>query len=180
MLLDDVMPQYDFSERHEKRVAAPKDAVRRAIDSWRPPRTPTRLLFALRRIPAPSGTLREWAASLGFLVLAETDDELVLGQIGRFWALNERTALVSPKTVDEFLRFEDPRYARTAMTVRVETLDSGETRLYTETRVQALGPGARRRFRLYWLLIRPFSGLLRHEMLRGIAKEARRIAAVTG
>lgn len=176
MLLDGVMPEYDFSERHEKRVAAPKDAVRHAIDSWRPPRTPIRLLFALRRIPAPAGTLREWAVSLGFLVLAENDDELVLGQIGRFWALDERSALVSPKTVDEFLRFDDPRYAKTAMSISVEALDSGETRLYTETRVRALGPGARRRFRLYWLFIRPFSGLLRHEMLRGIAQEARRSA----
>jgi len=31
---------------------------------------------------------------------------------------------------------------------------------------------SRRRFRLYWLLIRPFSGLMRRLMLRAIAREA--------
>jgi hypothetical protein len=173
MLLDDAMPQYDFRERHARVIEAPADAVRRAIDTWRPRNPVARLLFALRRIPAPEGTMREWAASLGFLVLAEDGSEVVLGQIGRFWALNERQALVSPRTVEEFQTFADPRYATTAMNLRTDDLGDGRTRLYTETRVRALGRGARWRFRFYWLLIRPFSGLLRHYMLRGIAGEAR-------
>ena len=177
LLLDGVMPQYDFYERHERVVAAPADAVRRAIDTWRPSDAFLfRLLFRMRGLGSPRGTLREWAEGLGFVCLAETEHEAVYGQIGRFWALNERDALVSPRTPEDFLAFDDARYAVAAMNVRVEPLAPERTRLYTETRVRALGSGARRRFRLYWLLIRPFSGLLRGQMLRGIDKEARRLA----
>jgi hypothetical protein len=50
------------------------------------------------------------------------------------------------------------------------------SRLYTETRVRCLGASSRRWFRLYWLVIRPFSGLLRRSMLRGIRTEAVRNA----
>ncbi len=47
-----------------------------------------------------------------------------------------------------------------------------------ETRVQCLGPRARRNFRLYWALIGPFSGLIRKEALRLVRKglEERRAA----
>jgi hypothetical protein len=47
----------------------------------------------------------------------------------------------------------------------------GET-LSTETRVSAADPSARRRFRLYWLAIRPFSGLIRRVWLRAIKRRA--------
>ena len=173
MLLDDFLSEYHFRERHETVVEAPKDVVRRALEEWRPGEFFLwRLLFRLRGLGRPKGTLRELAEGMGFVCLVETEDEVVYGQIGRFWALNERAALTSPKTVEEFLAFDDPRYAVAAMNLRVESLAPGRTRLCTETRVRALGPGARWRFRLYWLLIRPFSGLLRRVMLNGIKAKA--------
>jgi len=39
-------------------------------------------------------------------------------------------------------------------------------RLQTETRVLLTSPDARRAFRAYWLVIRPFSGLTRRSWLR--------------
>ncbi len=62
------------------------------------------------------------------------------------------------------------------MSVRIEALAPDRTRVATETRIRALGPSARRWFRLYWLIIRPFSGLLRRAMLNGIEKRALAIA----
>ena len=47
----------------------------------------------------------------------------------------------------------------------------GET-LSTETRVWAAHLSARRRFRFYWLAIRPFSGLIRRVWLRAIKRRA--------
>jgi hypothetical protein len=44
--------------------------------------------------------------------------------------------------------------------------------LTTETRVWAADPSSRRRFRLYWLAIRPFSGLIRRLWLREIKRTA--------
>ena len=173
MLIDDLVPEYEFSEYHERAVQAPTEIVRRAAVEWEPQESlPWRLLLRLRGLGRPKGTLREWGEATGFLCLAETEDEIVYGQAGRFWSLRERSALVSPRTVEEFREFNDPRSAVTAFNIRVEALVPDRTRLSTETRVHALGPSARRRFRLYWLLIRPFSGLLRAAMLRGISTRA--------
>jgi hypothetical protein len=52
--------------------------------------------------------------------------------------------------------------------------DLGTTRLATETRVLCLDDESRRRFRLYWLFIGPFSGLIRRKILRSIKHEAER------
>lgn len=173
MLIDEFVPEFEFRSRHTILVPAPKDAVRRAIEEWRPEDSLLwRLLLRLRGLGRPLGTLREWAEANGFLRLAETEDEVVYGQIGRFWARRERGALASPRTVEEFRRFDDPACAVAAFTLHWTEEAGAQTRLHTETRVRALGPQARRRFRLYWLLIRPFSGLLRRSMLSGIKARA--------
>lgn len=173
MLLDHYVPEYDFSEHHELLVDAPVAIVRQAFEQWRPAESFSwRILLRLRGLGAPSGSMREWAEGMGFLRLAETEHEVVYGQGGRFWSLDERAALVRPRTVEEFLAISDPSSAVAAMNVLLEAVDAERTRLYTETRIRALGPQARRRFRLYWLLIRPFSGLLRRAMLRGVRARA--------
>lgn len=178
MILDELLPQYDFAERHERVIAAPKWAVRRASEEWQPRESLLwRVLLVGRGLGQPDGTLRQWAEGNGFLCLADTDDEVVYGQAGRFWSLRERQALVSPRTVEEFRAFDDPRSAVAAMGIVIEALAPGRTRMSTETRIRALGPSARRWFRLYWLIIRPFSGLLRRSMLDGIEKRALAIAA---
>ena len=81
--------------------------------------------------------------------------------------------MASPRTVEEFRRFDDPRAAVGVMNLRCDAVAGGRTRVSTETRIRVLSAAASRRFRLYWMLIRPFSGLLRHSMLRGIEAEAK-------
>jgi hypothetical protein len=49
----------------------------------------------------------------------------------------------------------------------------GGSRLATETRVRALDDRARNGFRLYWLAIGPFSGLIRRRWLRAVQEIAR-------
>jgi hypothetical protein len=178
MLIDDFLPEYDFHERHQTFVPTPKEAVRIAADAWRPDSSFLwRCLFRMRGLGSPKGTLRQGAEASGFLCLADTDDEIVFGQAGRFWAPNERAAMVSPRTAEEFRGLTDPRYAVAAMNILMEQDASGRgTRLHTETRVRCLGVSSRRRFRLYWLVIRPFSGLMRRAMLWGIKGEAVRNA----
>ena len=46
------------------------------------------------------------------------------------------------------------------------------TTLSTETRVLATDEASRRAFRRYWLVIRPFSGLIRRVWLRAIRQRA--------
>jgi len=177
MLIDDFVPEFDFNEIHQTVVPAPPDAVRRAVQEWRPIESLLwRWLVRMRGLGSPNGTLRQWGEDNGFLRLAETEHEVVYGQAGRFWAPNERTAMVSPRTVEEFRGLTDARHAVAAMNFTVEALRPARTRLYTETRLRCLGASSRRWFRLYWLVIRPFSGLLRRAMLRGIKADAIRQA----
>jgi hypothetical protein len=46
----------------------------------------------------------------------------------------------------------------------------GGTSVTTETRVLAPDAGSRRAFRLYWLVVGPFSALIRRRWLRAIAR----------
>jgi hypothetical protein len=58
------------------------------------------------------------------------------------------------------------------MSIRIDRRADGTTDLVTETRVQCMDEEARRRFGLYWALINKFSGWIRRDMLRGIARVA--------
>jgi hypothetical protein len=46
----------------------------------------------------------------------------------------------------------------------------------TETRIRYFGDAARRKFRAYWLLVGPFSGLLRRALLAGVKSGTERPA----
>jgi hypothetical protein len=136
-----------------------------------------RFLFLLRGLGTRRKAIgyRDSLKANGFLLLAEDDHEVVYGQIGRFWAVRERAALVSPKTTEEFMTFSDPGFAVAVMDLRVQATKRG-TRLTTETRVRCLGRTSRTMFRVYWFFIRPFSGLIRRWALRGMKEHAERIA----
>src|SRR5436189_73997 len=111
----------------------------------------------------------------GFLRLGEREGrEVALGLVGRFWMPSGGRVKVRP---DAFGDFGESGNAKVVWTFAVEPLGTGTTRLVTETRVQCLDAASRRRFRLYWLVVRPFSGLIRHAMLGAVAREATRPAA---
>ena len=62
MVLDDFVAEYDFHVRHETLVDAPKEAVRRAVQEWRPEESFLwRLLLRLRGLGRPRGSLSAWA-----------------------------------------------------------------------------------------------------------------------
>ena len=100
--------------------------------------------------------------------------EVALGLVGRFWTPSGGRVKVRP---DAFRDCAEPGNAKVVWTFAVEPLGTGTTRLVTETRVQCLDAASRRRFRLYWLVVRPFSGLIRRAMLGAVAREAERPAA---
>ncbi len=173
MLIDDFVPKYEFRERHSTVVRASSQTTMSAAEEWQPRESMLwRVLLVLRGVGKPRGTFWEWAEGMGFLCLARTDSEVVYGQIGRFWSLRERSAIVSLRTEEEFRTFTDPRFAVAVVAITVEPATADSTLLSTETRVHVLSRSSRRRMGLYWLLIRPFSGLLRHSMLNGMRGRA--------
>jgi hypothetical protein len=171
------VPVFDFGHRMAIAVAAPPARVAAAAESYRVDRdgSPlTRLLVRLRGLTPGHGTLRAALERGGFAVLAEApDEEIVFGVAGRFWALDEAGAMVRLAGADEFTAFARPGFAKAAMNLRFEPRPGDTTCLSTETRVACVDAGAYWRFAPYWMVIRPFSQLIRCAMLRAIARRSR-------
>ena len=182
MKLDEALPRFDFRERHATRISAQAGAIMQALWEVRPEEVRMlRELMWLRALPARlagrsvlgptrGGPVLAGALRGGFVRLFEEEErELVLGTVGRFWRLaGTRVSLDGPEA---FLRFAEPGYAKAAMNFSIEPGADACT-LTTETRILCTDAGARRRFGLYWALIRPGSGLLRRTWLAAVRRRA--------
>ena len=191
MLLDDVLPEYEVSEVHSVRIAAPPGVVLEAVKRATPGEMPlVRLLFAVRSLPArfagkqglpddKTGSLYEQMARR-FVPLAEDPGrEEVSGGIGQMWKL---TGGVSPEFRDArgFVGFGRPGYAKAATSFSVESLDDGGSELRIETRVSTTDPASRRAFGRYWRLIQPGSAAIRRSWLGAAKRRAERGAPDDG
>ena len=184
MILDRVLPRYDVSERHARTLGVSLDVAWRAL--WSADLAGgavVRLLMGLRALPAAllgPDTLRrtprrvrlEELIAFGFGKLAEEPGrEVVLGIEGRFW---RPLGNLDPFDRTSFERPVEPGRARAAWSFALEPAGVGRTRLTTETRVLCGDPRSRRKFKLYWLLVRPGSGWIRRAILASVAREAGR------
>ncbi len=107
-------------------------------------------------------------ATLGFTVLERAEDEVVVAAVGRPWAPGGGRAPRLREQADPvgyFVDFDEPGWAKMAVNFR-----AGDRELTTETRVLLTDERSRRAFRRYWLLIRPFSGLIRRRWLAAIVR----------
>jgi hypothetical protein len=171
MLIDTLLPHSDFYERHSILVRATPERAFAAIESADLAGSPVvRMLLTLRGMGRkPKRTTLRFADS--FRVAAEDPPlEIVLGLEGPLWSPR-----CKPRGADAeaFRRPVPPNTARAAWNFVVEKVDDAHSRVITETRVLC-SEDARRKFALYWFLIRPGSGLIRRMMLRAIRAEAER------
>jgi len=159
------------------RINAPPSVVYRTLlnadfrDLWL-----LQLLMTLRtgkRAPRElmPGDLRQRLQGTGFVLLTETpNEELVLGVVGRFWRPDGGRC--RQLTTEEFSAFCLPGYAKAAWNFHLRRDSPQGTILATETRILCFGSSARWKFRLYWALVGPFSGLIRKEILNHVKKNA--------
>jgi hypothetical protein len=106
----------------------------------------------------------------GFGLLAEqAGEELVIGTMGRFWRARGQLCAT---TGAEFVQPASAGTAKAAWNFAVRQHSNGGTELRTETRVLCADSASRWRFRAYWTLIRPCSGLIRREMLAAVRLRA--------
>jgi len=188
MLLDDYLPEFDVRASYATRVAASRERVYASLwianfDYW----GVTRALYAIRTLPSflarPRETSRRFRDELfwepftldamlseGFTLLEERPgEELLLGTVGRFWRARGELCATS---ADRFRAPAPAGTAKAAWNFEVSTRADGATELRTETRVLCADAATRRRFRAYWMLIKPFSGLIRQEMLAAVRSAA--------
>jgi caffeoyl-CoA O-methyltransferase len=162
--LNHALPVWHHRERHELHVKAPPDLALRAVREVSAAEMPfARMLLRVRGLrPTRAVSLVDAMLADGFVRFS--DDVLVL--VGRPW---------SPKGdllhVDDFAAFHDAGYAKMALDFTATPEGEG-TRLATETRVFLTDDGARRRFAAYWLVVRPFSGLVRRSWLAAAKRRA--------
>jgi hypothetical protein len=183
VLLDELMPDYEFGEAHSIRVCATPAHAMRAVKSAPLGEMPlVRLLFAIRSLPASLGgkrglpsektaSLYEQMLAFGFMQLGdEPGREVILGGVGQMFRPGGGVA-PAVRDARSFLAFEEPGYARVAMNFSVEATGDG-VRLATETRVAATDPDSRQRFGRYWRVIRPGSAAIRRGWLRAARRRA--------
>ncbi|GLZ32183.1 hypothetical protein Lesp02_43710 [Lentzea sp. NBRC 105346] len=174
MLLDEVLPRWQFDERHEVEVPGSVDVLG-AIEqvTWAEVPLFRALLFAgsLGRVRMPSD--RPFLTDLtsgGFTVLGRDASEVVIGSVVRMAGPAGSVPLgdTPVEAADRFRAVSGPGHYKVAFNF---SLADGTVR--TETRVLTTDDDTRRRFSLYWLLIRLPSGLIRAEWLRAARRRAR-------
>ena len=192
LLIDQFLPSFDVGVVHvDVFPAAPAQCFVAAtgLDLFRTPLVqalisirgwPQRVATTLGRkgakaaaqAPRPTFRFRDMV-DVGWILLGEAPgSQLVLGQVGRPW----KGAAVSkqvPTTPEQFTPFDEPGFAKIATSLRVDPYGPRSSILTMETRVALTDETSRRRFRRYWLVIGPFSTLIRRMALRQLAKELR-------
>jgi hypothetical protein len=153
--LDDVLPSYEFATRHEVAVNAGAVEADRALRE-----------VTFREVPLARGLL--FARGLGgrrardnvlatmvprATVLEDVPGEgIILTLTGQFWRLRGRGSEAPATAVIDFR--------------------SRPGSLTTETRVHVPDAVSRRKFARYWRVVRPFSGVIRVQVLRAAKRRA--------
>jgi hypothetical protein len=185
-LIDEFLPNYQFSERHQTMVSCEPGELLNIVQSFKPPQDRvTDIFMFIRQMPA---MLLHYMAPLripppkpftpaNFVPLGRDGDrELVGGLVGQFWRPD--FGLVFLSRPSELLDLTAPHTAKLTIGFHAERV--GETtRLTTETRVHCPDRCSFMMFLPYWLIIRPFSGILRRRALNAIRKLAESRAALT-
>lgn len=134
-----------------------------------------RFLFflRLRGLPRAHVTIDDLGAA-GFERLAEAPGRwIVFATVGRFWSLRAPRV---PLGSEAFARFDEPGWAKAAVSFAVEPAGAAGSRIVTETRVRCTDERSRQAFRRYWLVVGPWSGLIRRLWLRQVRQAAERLA----
>jgi hypothetical protein len=186
MLIDRYLPQFDVTEVHEVQMDAPPEVTYSAIRDADLRDPLVGALFALRELPnrlarklrgeppppaAKSFTFRDVATEeMGWVSLDENPgDEFVVGSVGRFW---QRDYGWRPVAREAFVGFNEPGYAKLAISFSVRPNASGGTVLRYEARTATTDAAARMRFRWYWRMIRPGVAIVMRRALGRIKAEA--------
>jgi hypothetical protein len=175
--LDAILPSGEVLSRHRIRIAATRERVWDSLLAQDLAASGlSRALLFLRgyggRVAVEGhGTFPERLERFGFTRLEELPGrELVFGLAGRFWRPDGGLRRIADRAA--FLAFADDGCVKAAWNLRIGDSGGGSCDLSTETRVEFFGASARRKFRIYWMLVGPFSGMLRRSLLRGVKRRA--------
>lgn len=159
--LDDALPTFDVNEVHTISLAcSPERAVELALAA---PAAPDRLVAALLRARGlrRGATIEALFDGMRFETLARSPTEIVVGASGQPWRPKGHIGAIAEAV---------PGSVRMAADIRA-TATNGGCVLSTETRVEAVDDHARHAFRCYWLVVGPFSSLIRRRWLAAVERQ---------
>ncbi|MFB7115764.1 hypothetical protein [Streptomyces sp. NPDC056190] len=186
--LERLLPTHDKREHHSRWIAAPPERVWHELMELRAGDLAATLgLMRVRGGPTAwvKGVDKGAHEGMDLRVLesmapremaADPPREVVLGDIARYTALHPSRPDIERGDPEAFAQFDEPGWSKVVMNFRLTSERDG-TLLSTETRVLNTDPATRRAFTLYWGLMRAGSGVIRHDILRAIAKK---VATVQG
>jgi len=153
--LDEFLPVYEFSTRHEVAVAVDPVRADRALRELTYGEVPlVRALLFARGLGVAKGDTRLVATMVPRATVLEDvpGEGIVLTLSGQFWRWRGRGPEAPATAVIDF-RAEPGAIA-------------------TETRVHVPDAVSRRKFVRYWRVVKPFSGLIRSQVLRAAKRRA--------
>ncbi len=177
-LLDDIMPEYQFSERHSERIHARPEQVMQAVrqstfGDMKSLVTLLKIRAAALRIHGNTGVFFQDkrildAFSESGYVSGDSEHEILMCGGANLQAKRP----LGVRTVQEFADYREQGGVKIAFDFNVEDAGGGWSKISAETRVVALDDLTRRGMGRYWRLIAPGSGLLRRQWLDGIRRRA--------
>lgn len=177
-VLDDIMPEYQLSERHSAHIHARPAQVMRAVreSTWGDMKSLVTLLkirgAVSNRPYRDTGAFSldkriiDGFAASGY-VIGGREHEIVAAGGANLRAKQP----IQAHSLQEFADYREQGAIKMAFDFYVKETGDGWSTLTAETRVAALDESARGMAR-YWRLVVPGSGLLRREWLDGIRKRA--------
>jgi hypothetical protein len=170
MLLEKYLSEYTYSEKHSVTITASRDKIFFFVDELDMSGSLLiRFLFVLRGMPARM--LNKQGMSRGRFIELEKipGQELIIGLIGQFWKPDGSLQHFEPA---QFTSFKENGFLKAVWNFELIRCSPTEVRLETETRILCPDEHIRKKFSRYWFFIRPFSGLIRKEILRSIKRKA--------
>ena len=174
MLIDDFMPNFEFSDAQKANINAGRAQVFRGIKTFNMgDSTSIRWLFKMRGIPTENLTISDFEKA-NFKILAEKpDEEVVLGLIGEFKSLTGGLVQIES---DKFRDFNHAGFIKAVWNLAVTETANGKSSLTTEIRIHPTDAGSLSKVKTYWGMLKPPSQMIRKEILKLIKKQAEREA----
>lgn len=170
MLQEKYLPQCHFTEKYSVVISQPAEEIYALVDQLDFSESIIiRMLFTLRGMPARMMN-KQGLQNDRFVVLEQQQNrEIIIGLIGQFWRPSGNLQKFYPH---EFVLFTKPGFCKATWNFRLTSQTAKTTMLETETRIFCLDERTKKKFSGYWFFIRPFSGIIRKEILRLIKKKA--------
>ena len=165
-LIDKYLPEYTFKEFHEIVIDGPIEETYKIAQNFDLSKSKLiTILFKIRGLPTRRMNLEGFISDMGFSKIEERfPTEHLMG----FWA----TSKIKPITrYEDFINNSISAKIKVVWNFSLAELTPTRTRVGTETRILCMSPMTKAVFGLYWLIIKPFSGVIRKKMLRIIKQD---------